>query len=67
MAKSILDLIPDRIFDENAYTLKELAAARGMNRMTMTNRIEKLMEDGNVEQVWKRSGGKPVRAFRLKS
>ena len=59
------ELMPKRIFDENAQSILEITRATGMARTTVNDYVRKLMQQGKMERVWKRGSHHPVPAYRI--
>jgi DNA-binding transcriptional regulator GbsR (MarR family) len=59
------ELMPKRIFDENAQSILEITRATGMARTTVNDYVRKLMQQGKMERVWKRGSRHPVPAYRI--
>jgi len=58
-------LFGNRIFDEEAYTIKELLTFSGLGQAQTATKVNEAVEAGEWEQVWKRlSNGRPVKAYR---
>lgn len=64
--KTILDLFPQRVIDEKAFSLDEISAAKGYGRSQMSRYIREKVASGEIEQVWKHKGRIVVMAYRMK-
>jgi hypothetical protein len=59
------ELMPKRIFDENAQSILEITRATGMARTTVNDYVCKLIQQGKMERVWKRGSHHPIPAYRI--
>ena len=64
--RSVLDLIPERVIDQNALCMVEIAQARGLDPGAVERLKKEGMELGIWEQVWKKYNGRTVKAYRPK-
>lgn len=62
----VSSLIPQRIFDESAETIAEMAQSLGIAQRTTRERIVKLIDAGKIERVWKHGPARPIPAYRIK-
>jgi hypothetical protein len=63
-----LETVPRFIFDDKAYSHKEICEWSGKTRRAVDQMVKAKVSSGEWEAVWKHSdaNGKPVRAWRLK-
>ncbi len=59
-------LFVKREIDESAETIQEIATRSNTPRKTISERVQKLLADGKLEQVWKHGRTRPVPAYRIK-
>ncbi len=66
MAKSILDLLPERIItdDPQALTMSEIAKQRGFALSHACRIVKDLKDRGEVERVFRRVGTRLVPVYR---
>lgn len=64
-AQKCSDMIPRKVFDQSAETVKELAGD-SMSENSTQRFAKKMVAEGKWEQVWKRVNSKPVPAYRIK-
>jgi len=62
-----LETVPRLVFDERAYSVKELREWSGLGTSSVGRMVKEKMASGEWEEVFKHSSdGKPKRAWRLK-
>lgn len=64
---NIFDLLadaPQRIIDENAFTVAQIAKAQGVSEMTALRTCKVMIDAGKWERVWKHGATKLVPAYR---
>ena len=64
LASALLD--QGRIFDDKAETTSEIASKINMSDAHVRRLMKSKLADGIIEQVWKRVGGRPLVAYRVK-
>jgi hypothetical protein len=62
----MLASVPLQIIDESAYTLAELSEASDICETKMGKIAKGKTKSGEWEQVWKKSGRRICRAYRIK-
>jgi hypothetical protein len=63
---SVLDLIPEKTYDQDALTIEEIAQAKGLSTSHARHHAALWVKEGRAERVFKRVNGKTVPAYRLK-
>ncbi len=63
---AFFDSIPKKTFDESAHTILEICETTGISRTRIYAMRKQKMKEGEWEEVWKKAGGRPVKAYRLR-
>lgn len=57
----------EKVIDQNAETINEICAATGVKRSVAERSVSEKIKAGLIEQVWKQSNGRILKAYRLKN